>query len=76
MSQPSGATIWTPYRGGPGTADFYWIGTYPDLATWVQGETDYVTSKEGAAADARFNDMSQCNSSLWAGYWVYAPKDY
>ena len=71
-----GANIWTPYRGGPGTADFYWIGTYPDLATWVQGETDYVTSKEGAAADARFNDMSQCNSSLWAGYWVYAPKEY
>lgn len=71
-----GATIWTPYRGGPGTADFYWVGTYPDLPTWIQGETAYVTSKEGAAADARFNEMSQCSSSLWTGYWVHAPKEY
>ena len=71
-----GATIWTPYRGGPGNADFYWVGTYPDIATWVQGETEYVTSKEGAASDAQFNEMSECNSSLWAGYWVYPPAEY
>jgi len=71
-----GATIWTPYRGGPGDADFYWVGTYPDLKTWVQGETDYVTSKEGAASDAKFNEISQCRSSLWVGNWVYAPAEY
>ena len=67
------AYIWTPYRGGTGQADFLWVGNYPDLATWAQGETDYNSSKQGQNAEARFAKVSTCNSSLWMGYWIIPP---
>lgn len=64
---------WTPYRGGNGTVDFLWVGNYPDLATWAQGETDYLGSKQGQAADDRLAEVSSCVSGMWMGYWIVAP---
>ena len=63
----------TPYRGGTGEADFGWIGTYPDMVSFGRGETDFMNSKEGQAANARFEKVSTCRSALWTGYWVKAP---
>jgi hypothetical protein len=67
------AYLWTPYRGGTGQIDFMWVGNYADPTTWAQGETDYYESKQGQAADARFNKISTCGSSLWTGYWITPP---
>lgn len=67
------AYLWTPYRGGTGEIDFMWVGNYPDHVAWAQGESDYYASKQGKAADARFNKISKCGSSLWNGYWIMPP---
>jgi hypothetical protein len=64
---------WTPYRGGTGQSDFFWVGNSPDLATWAQGEMDYLGSKQGQAAEARFAKSSTCVSGMWSGYWIVAP---
>lgn len=67
------AWTWSPYRGGTGESDWFWIGAYPDLKNWAQGETDYYASKEGAAIDAQFSAMGTCHGNLWIGYWIVAP---
>lgn len=67
------AYLVTPFRGGTGEADVGWIGNYPDLATFGRGETAYMNSKEGQAANERFEKVSTCRSALWAGYWVLTP---
>ncbi len=70
-----GAWLWSPYRGGTGDWDFMWVGAYPDLASWAQGDTDYYGSKEGQAAEARFASTGACpRTSLWFGYWIVAPQ--
>jgi hypothetical protein len=66
--------LWKPYRGGTGEADFMFVGAYPDVKTWTQGDTDYYGSKEGQAADAQFNATSRCTSAVWTGYWLVAPN--
>jgi hypothetical protein len=53
--------------------DFGWIGAYPDMQSYGRGETAYMNSKEGQAAEARFGKVSSCRSALWTGYWVLAP---
>ena len=68
------AFLWTPHRGGTGRSDFLWVGNTPDLASWAQGDIDYLGSKQGQAADARFTKVSKCVSSMWAGSWIVAPK--
>jgi hypothetical protein len=68
-----GAFFVTPIRGGSGEVDFGWIGTYPDLVSFARGETAYQESREGQAADERFNKASTCRNALWTGYWVMAP---
>lgn len=67
------AYLWTPYRGGTGQSDFMWVGNYRDYAAWAQGDTEYYASKQGQAADARFNKVSTCGSALWNGYWIVPP---
>ncbi len=67
------ASMWTPYRGGSGESDHIWVGAYPDLKNWSQGETDYYESKEGAVIDARFDAIETCRADLWIGYWIVAP---
>ena len=64
---------WTHYRGGTGQSDFTWVGNYPDMATWAQGETDWLGSKEGQAADERIARVSTCVTGLWLGYWIVPP---
>lgn len=64
---------WTPYRGGTGQADFMWVGNYPDMDTWARGETDWMGSSQGQAADARIERVSTCTTGLWTGYWIIAP---
>ena len=64
----------TPFRGGSGEADFGWIGTYPDMMSFGRGESDFINTKEGQAANARFEKASSCRSALWTGYWVMAPS--
>jgi hypothetical protein len=67
------AYLWTVLRGGNGQADFMWVGNYPDFATWAQGSADYVTSKQGQAAQARFDKVTTCVSGLWSGFWIVPP---
>ena len=67
------AWVWTPFRGGTGESDWFWIGAYPDITDWAKGSTDYYASKEGAAVDARFNATNKCHANLWVGYWITAP---
>ena len=67
------AFLMTTYRGGTGESDFIWVGTYPDMATWAQGESDYHGSKQGQEAEARFAKVSRCTSGVWGGYWVVPP---
>lgn len=64
---------WTNYRGGTGESDFTWVGNYPDMATWASGESDWLGSSEGQAADARIERVTTCGSSLWLGYWIVPP---
>jgi len=64
-----------PFRGMREGLDFAWIGTYPDLTTFMQGATDYYGSKEGQAADARFQKTSKCQTAMWNGYWVVVPEN-
>jgi hypothetical protein len=63
-----------PFRGGNGDADWGWIGTFPDMGSFGRGSTDYMNSKEGQAADARFEKVSTCRSGLWQGYWLLYPQ--
>lgn len=65
---------WTPFRGGSGDTAFMWVGLYPDLATWAQGDTDYYASKAGQAADERLNKAATCGNALWVGYWIVPPE--
>ncbi len=65
--------LWKPYRGGTGESDFMFVGAYPDVNTWAQGDTDYNASKEGQAADAQFGATSRCTTAMWTGYWIVAP---
>lgn len=67
------AWLWRPYRGTSGTWDFMFVGANPDLKSWAQSSMDYDASKEGQAADAMFNAMSTCRTTLWTGYWIVAP---
>lgn len=69
------AFFWTPYRGAPDGIDHLYVVTYPDLTTWAQGESDYLASKEGQAAEARFNSVGTCRSNLWTGYWIVPPQE-
>jgi len=69
LSEGYGAYLWTPFRG-TNNADFYWVGTSTDIVTWSASSTDYVTSAGGQAADERFDDVADCSSGLWRGYWV------
>jgi len=52
---------------------FMFVDSYPDMATWAQGETDYNGSKQGQDAEAKFAEVSRCTSTLWGGYWVVPP---
>lgn len=69
------ANLVMPLRGQTGEWDFGWLGTSPDPMTWAEGLTDYLSSREGQAADDRFARISRCNSALWAGYWVMTPAN-
>lgn len=67
------AWLWTPYRGTTLDTQAIWVGAYPDIKSWTEGETSYFASKEGQAIDARINAVVQCRSSLWSGYWIVPP---
>ena len=57
-----------PFRATVPTAgydDWAWIGNWPSLDAMGKGLTDYLNSKEGQAADARWDEMSDCRSNLW-----------
>jgi hypothetical protein len=64
------AWLWKPFRGGTGEADYMWVGAYPDVKNWTQGDTDYYASTEGQAADAKFAAVGRCRSAIWQGYWI------
>lgn len=64
---------WTPYRGGTGESDFTWVGNYPDIETWAQGEQDWLGSPQGQASDEYINNVTTCVSGLWFGYWIVPP---
>jgi hypothetical protein len=65
----------TPFRGTRPGLDFAWIGTSPDWLTMVEGGIAYYDSKEGQAADQRFQRVSSCQNALWVGYWLLAPAN-
>ncbi len=67
--------LWTPYRGGTGNWDFLWVGNHSNLSTWAQADTDYYGSKEGQAAEERFQKISTCTNSMWGGYWIVPPAE-
>jgi len=69
------ATLLRPFRGNSGQADFAWIGASPDLTTWARGGMDYLASKDGQAADARFQKVSSCRNAVWNGYWIVPPTE-
>jgi hypothetical protein len=67
------AWMWRPYRGTSGTWDFMFVGTNPDFKSWAQSAQDYDDTKTGQAIDAKFYEISTCQSTLWTGYWIVAP---
>jgi hypothetical protein len=67
------AWLWTPHRGTTLETDVFWIGAYPDLESWAEGDTSYYASATGQAIDARINAVVECRSSLWTGYWIVPP---
>lgn len=67
------AWLWTPFRGTTLDTQAIWVGTYPDIKNWAEGDTAYYASKEGQATDARINAVVDCRSSLWSGYWIVPP---
>jgi hypothetical protein len=44
--------------------DFLWFANSPDLVTFGQESDRYMNSAEGQAAEARFNDVATCTSTL------------
>ncbi len=49
----------------PGYDDWGWIGYWDNLGSMGRGMTAYMNSEAGQAADARFNEISECRSNLW-----------
>jgi len=58
------ATVLQPIRSTT-DFDFFWLGANPNLNSWAKSSSDYVNSKEGQAADARFAKMSKCTSNMY-----------
>ncbi len=63
--------VLTPIKGGS-DADFFWLGGSPDLNTFARGQSDYASSEQGQAADARFAKMSRCTSNMYFSEQIYA----
>lgn len=59
------AAVLLPFRASIDNGDYGWIGYWPDLNTMARGLDDYLTSKEGAAADERFLDVAVCKGNTW-----------
>jgi len=52
-------------------ADFFWFGVYPNLNVMGRALSDYLASKPGQAADARFASMSSCRSNTYFSEALY-----
>jgi hypothetical protein len=72
------AAILTPYRATTG-ADFFWLGSSSNLNSFATGGHAYVNSPQGQAADARFEEISRCDSNVFLSETLYdglgAPDD-
>ena len=62
---PFMAAVLTPFRANPGN-DFYMIGRSPNLNAMAQGGYTYLTSEQGQAAQARFDEVGDCTSGILA----------
>jgi hypothetical protein len=56
--------VWTPFKAGDFPADFLWFANSPDLVTWGRDGDIYRRSAEGQAAEARFNQVATCTSTM------------
>ncbi len=45
--------------------DYGWIGEWPSLKTMARGLEAYLGSPAGAAADARFAEVADCEANTW-----------
>lgn len=64
------AAILTPYRATTGR-DFFWVGASPNLNSLAAGGYDYLTSAQGQAADARFDSIADCESSVYLAEQIF-----
>ena len=69
-----GSVLWLPYRGSVGV-DFVWINNNITLSEWGKASVAYESSKEGQAADAKFFEMSTCNSGLATSEVIFVTED-
>ena len=49
------------------------VGAGPDIRTYLQGYSDYLSSSAGQAAQERTQSVGECVNSIWTGYWVVVP---
>lgn len=56
--------LWTPVLGTRGDIDFLWQNHYADLNEWGAVADKYTRSDEGQAAQARFDEIIDCNPAL------------
>jgi hypothetical protein len=56
--------LWTPVIGGSGDIDLLWQNHYTDLNEWGAVADKYTRSEEGQAAQARFDEIIDCNAAL------------
>ena len=57
----------TPY-------DVFYISVNDDFDTFARDATAYVNSKEGPVADAEWAKVIDCESGLWRGHRIHAPR--
>lgn len=56
--------LWTPMMGTNGEIDFLWQNHYENLNEWGAVADKYSRSEEGVSAQARFDEIADCNPAL------------
>jgi hypothetical protein len=73
-AQQYGAQLWVPVLGGTGTSDYVFVGTTPDLKSYMNAYGTYLSSEEGLDLEAKGDKISTCLNNSWLGYWLVVPE--
>ena len=67
------AVLSQPLWGGFGGYDTLWAGNFPSLHGLAEASAAMANDPKARKALANLNATGECDSSLWAGYWLKGP---